>query len=235
MIASRGVGLGYRAARLRSSCARGRGQGAVAARARGRRPGFGRALDQGRSERGPASRVAEIQGTEPSRRNVALSLDRRLRPGPKLPPHFAISDRGSHGESAQEAEAYETPKDHPYNKLKQVRLSPVGRAIKQKIGELKRLEPTPQVSEAIGKMEESLAQLTQICGDVMIFPSRYEHPKRSWRMPDFNARRSAAPASNLVMEGGPPPPPQLRNRPRRLFDAAGVRDSELLRRLAWGP
>ena len=56
-------------------------------------------------------------------------------------------------------------------KLKQVRLSPVGRAIKQKIGELKRLEPTPQVSEAIGKMEESLAQLTQICGDVMIFPS----------------------------------------------------------------
>lgn len=52
----------------------------------------------------------------------------------------------------------------------QVRLSPVGKAIKQKIGELRRLEQTPQVSEAIGKMEESLAQLTQICGDVMIFP-----------------------------------------------------------------
>jgi hypothetical protein len=57
-------------------------------------------------------------------------------------------------------------------KLKQVRLSPVGRAIRQKIGELKRLEQTPHVSEAIGKMEESLAQLTQICGDVMIFPAR---------------------------------------------------------------
>jgi hypothetical protein len=57
-------------------------------------------------------------------------------------------------------------------KPKSVRLSPVGKAIRQKIAELKRLEQTPRVGEAIGRMEESLAQLTQICGDVMIFPSR---------------------------------------------------------------
>jgi hypothetical protein len=52
-----------------------------------------------------------------------------------------------------------------------VRLTPVGRAIKQKIKELERLEQTPRVTEAIGKMQESLAQLTQICGDIMIFPA----------------------------------------------------------------
>jgi hypothetical protein len=57
-------------------------------------------------------------------------------------------------------------------KGKAVRLSPVGKAIKQKIRELERLERTPRVTEAIGKMEESLSQLSQICGDIMIFPAK---------------------------------------------------------------
>jgi hypothetical protein len=56
-------------------------------------------------------------------------------------------------------------------KPKNVRLSPVGKAIKQKIKEMRKLDQTPQVTEAIGKMEESLAQLSQICGDIMIFPA----------------------------------------------------------------
>jgi hypothetical protein len=57
-------------------------------------------------------------------------------------------------------------------KAKAVRLSPVGSAVKQKIRELKKLEQTPRVTEAIGKMEECLAQLSQICGDIMIFPAK---------------------------------------------------------------
>jgi hypothetical protein len=55
---------------------------------------------------------------------------------------------------------------------KSVRLTPVRTAVKQKIRELKRLEQTPRVTEAIGKMEECLAQFSQICGEVMIFPAR---------------------------------------------------------------
>jgi hypothetical protein len=53
---------------------------------------------------------------------------------------------------------------------KMVELSPVRRAVQNKIKELRKLEQTPRVSEAIGRMEECLAQVTQMCGDHMIFP-----------------------------------------------------------------
>jgi hypothetical protein len=65
-----------------------------------------------------------------------------------------------------------TSKRRPTGKPKAVRLSPVRTAVKQKIREMKKLEQTPRVTEAIGKMEECLAQFSQICGDVMIFPAR---------------------------------------------------------------
>jgi hypothetical protein len=49
----------------------------------------------------------------------------------------------------------------------------LGRArteVKGKINALKKLEQTPKVEETIGKLEECLAQFSQICGTHMIIP-----------------------------------------------------------------
>jgi hypothetical protein len=55
-------------------------------------------------------------------------------------------------------------------KSNEVALTPVRTVVTKKIKELRRREQTPRVSEAIGRMEECLAQITQMCGDHMIFP-----------------------------------------------------------------
>ncbi len=54
----------------------------------------------------------------------------------------------------------------------EVELSDVRRVVTKKIKHLRTLEQTPRVSEAIGRMEEALSQVTQMCGDHMIFPIR---------------------------------------------------------------
>jgi hypothetical protein len=53
-----------------------------------------------------------------------------------------------------------------------VEFSSVRKVARRKIQELKRLEQTPEVIAAIGRMEECVAQVTQICGDDMLFPVR---------------------------------------------------------------
>jgi hypothetical protein len=53
---------------------------------------------------------------------------------------------------------------------KGVEFSTVRKAAEQKIKELKRLEQTPDVAAAIGRMEECIAQVSQICGHNMLFP-----------------------------------------------------------------
>lgn len=53
---------------------------------------------------------------------------------------------------------------------RKVSLRPAKQAVRRKIGEMKRLEQTPRVREAIGRMEEALAQFSQICGTHMIVP-----------------------------------------------------------------
>lgn len=42
--------------------------------------------------------------------------------------------------------------------------------VTSKIKALKKLEQTPKVEETIGKLEECLAQFSQICGTHMIIP-----------------------------------------------------------------
>jgi hypothetical protein len=51
-----------------------------------------------------------------------------------------------------------------------IEFRPVRRVVKSKIAELRKLPQTPQVAEAIGRMEECLAQVTQMCGENMLFP-----------------------------------------------------------------
>jgi len=52
----------------------------------------------------------------------------------------------------------------------EVELSDVRRVVERKIKHLRGLEQTPRVKEAMGRMQEALAQVTQMCGDWMIFP-----------------------------------------------------------------
>lgn len=51
-----------------------------------------------------------------------------------------------------------------------VEFSSVRKAARKKIEELRALEQTPEVIAAIGRMEECVAQVTQICGDNMLLP-----------------------------------------------------------------
>lgn len=63
-----------------------------------------------------------------------------------------------------------TKKRRTMSRVRKVELSPVRRAVERKIAQLKRLEQTPRVREALKRMKRCKAEVAAMCGTHMLFP-----------------------------------------------------------------